>query len=47
VVVCAVHKGMIAGALGASAIRVELRPFAAPDGCLLTLHQANRDQAAD
>lgn len=39
-VVCAVHEGMVAGALdalGAPSSRVTLRPFAAPDGCLLRL----------
>jgi predicted ArsR family transcriptional regulator len=39
-VVCAVHEGMVAGALdalGAPSSGVTLRPFAAPDGCVLRL----------
>ena len=39
-VVCAVHEGMVAGALdalGSPSSRVTLRPFAAQDGCLLRL----------
>lgn len=39
-VVCAVHEGMVAGALttlGAPSEGVALHPFALPDGCLLTL----------
>ena len=39
-VVCAVHEGMVAGALdalGSPSSRVTLRPFATQDGCLLRL----------
>lgn len=48
-VVCEVHRGLVAGALGhlgGEPGRVRLEPFAAADACLLALHTQSRTESS-